>query len=67
MNFWTDLWSIKNKEVFQIRLIDLPVWEVFDSLIVPVWSLKNNELFRVGLASSLKNSKVFHVGPKYFV
>ena len=47
MDLWiVPAWSFKNKEVFQIRLVDRPR-ALFR--FVPAWALKNGKVFRIGL------------------
>ena len=42
-------WSLINKELFRIELMDRPRVGGFNSWIVTTWSLKNKKLFRIGL------------------
>ena len=43
-------WSLKNKELFRIALVDCPCpWEVFYSWIVPAWSLKTRSCYGLDL------------------
>ena len=58
-------WSLKNKGLFRIGLVDRPRgldsltlpedWTPGPSLVDrPLWTLKNKELFRIGLADQVE-------------